>query len=240
MNPIPRPAPPLHRWLVARVPRRLRRSILRFEARTEDEIESFAKSLPERSRLLDAGAGEGQYRQVFAHCRYTGVDLAVGDGAWDYSHLDAVADLEQLPFRDGSFQAAVNIVVLEHTRRPARVLEEICRVLEPGGRLLLVVPQEWGMHQVPHDYFRFTRHGLELLLRQAGFSGYSIAPIGGFFTLLGRRLLDSAVFFTGGWRWALLPLVALLAGPAGLLLPMLDFLDRDKLTTLGYVCVATK
>ena len=46
------------------------------------------------------------------------------------------------------------------------------------------------MHQAPHDYFRYTRHGLELLLRRAGFSPPAIEPIGGFFRLLSRRLLN--------------------------------------------------
>jgi ubiquinone/menaquinone biosynthesis C-methylase UbiE len=38
--------------------------------------------------------------------------------------LNAVANLEELPFRDGSFDRVLSIVVLEHTPRPARVLEE--------------------------------------------------------------------------------------------------------------------
>jgi SAM-dependent methyltransferase len=222
------------------VPLWLRGLVLRFEVATERSLLQFAAALPAGARLLDAGAGEGQYQRYFRHCRYVGVDLAIGDVAWDYRSLDAVADLTQLPFADGAFTAAINIVVLEHTKDPAIVLAEIGRVLRPGGELLLVVPQEWGVHQVPHDYFRYTRYGLELLLTRAGFVDLRIAPTGGFFTLLGRRVLDAVLFFQGGFRWLLLPFFALLAGPIGILLPFLDGLDRERLTTLGYIVHARR
>ncbi|HYM09883.1 MAG TPA: class I SAM-dependent methyltransferase [Bryobacterales bacterium] len=232
--------PAWHRRLADHLPAWLHRRLLRFEAAIDDEVRRFARSLPPGARVLDAGAGEADDARYFSHCRYTGVDLGVGDAAWDYSQLDAVADLERLPFRDAAFAAAVNIVVLEHTKDPARVLAEIARVLAPGAPFLLIAPQEWGVHQAPHDYFRYTRHGLEWLLTQAGFGDLRIEPAGGFFTLLGRRLLDAVLYFQGGWRWLLFPFAAVLAGSAGLALPALDFLDRHKDTTLGYICLAKK
>ena len=232
--------PPWHRRLAAHLPGWLCRRLLRFEAAIEDEVSGFAQSLPPRARVLDAGAGEAQYAHHFSHCRYVAVDLGVGDVEWDYSGLDARADLARLPFPDGAFGAALNIVVLEHIREPGRVLAEIARVLERGAPLLLAAPQEWGVHQAPHDYFRYTRHGLEWLLGQAGFEPIRIEPVGGFFILLGRRLLDATLYFQGGWRWLLFPFVAVVFGLLGLALPSLDFLDREKLTTVGYICLAKR
>ena len=231
---------PWHRRIVNRLPRRLHRLILRFEAMIEDRVADFARSLPAGTRVLDAGAGECRYAREFSHCRYVAVDLAVGDADWDYSRLDGVADLARLPFRDGSFGAAINIVVLEHVRDPGAVLEELSRVLAPGARLLLAAPQEWGVHQAPHDYFRYTRSGLQWLLERAGFGDIKIEAGGGFFTLLGRRLLDSILYFQGGWRWLLFLPAAAVCGVSGVLLPMLDFLDPTRNTTLGYVCTARK
>jgi SAM-dependent methyltransferase len=231
---------PWHRRLLARLPRRWRARLLRFETRIETAIESFGRELPRDARVLDAGAGECQYADRFRHCRLTSVDLAIGDVSWDYAQLDVIADLAHLPFRDATFAAAVNVVVLEHVREPARVLAELARVLKPGARLLLIAPQEWAVHQVPHDFFRYTRYGLAWLLAEAGFTSTHIEPVGGFFTLLGRRLLDSVFFFQGGPRWLLFPFVAALVGPIGLTLPVLDRLDHERLTTLGYVCLATR
>jgi SAM-dependent methyltransferase len=210
------------------------------ESTIEREVAAFAQSLPSGSRVLDAGAGEGRYRDAFRHCRYAGVDLGIGDTRWNYAGLDVLGDLSRLPFPDDAFDAMVNIVVLEHTRRPDVVLMELGRALRPGGRLLLVAPQQWEVHQQPHDYFRFTRYGLEWLLTQAGLTAVRIDPVGGYFTLLARRLLNGLNFFQGGARWLLFPFVAAAAGCCGLLLPALDSLDRDKHFTLAYVCVAEK
>ena len=85
-----------------RLPRPLRRHILYFEGQIEDAVAAFARALPAEARVLDAGSGEGQYRLHFARQLYTGVDLAVGDAAWDYSQVDALADLTALPFRAAS------------------------------------------------------------------------------------------------------------------------------------------
>jgi len=222
------------------LPRPVRRHILHFEAVIEDAVAAFAASLPDGARVLDAGAGEGQYARRFARQRYCGVDLGIGDTAWNYGDLDAVADLTHLPFANGAFGACLNIVTLEHVREPACVVAEMARVLEPGGRLLLIVPHEWEVHQAPHDFYRYTRHGVEHLLRKAGFADFEIQPVGGYFRLLARRLLNGLQFFSGGPRWLLFAPAALVLAPPALILPALDFLDRERNFTLGYVCVARK
>ncbi len=226
--------------LAYRLPRPLRRYVMRFEADIEDAVAAFAASLPKGARVLDAGAGQGQYAERFARLRYVGVDLGVGDAAWDYSRLDAVADLTALPFRAGTFQAAINIVTIEHLPEPGCALAELARTLEPGGLLLIAAPHEWEVHQSPHDYFRYTRHGLGYLLEKAGLEPVSIRACGGYFRLLARRLLNGLQFFSGGVRWLFFVPAALLLVPPALILPWLDFLDRDKNFTLGYICTARK
>ena len=210
------------------------------ETEIERAVRELAASLPDGARVLDAGAGEGRYARYFPAQRYTGVDLAVGDAAWNYTELDALGDLAKLPFADGTFDVALNIVTLEHVPEPLAVLAEIARVLRPGGRLLLVAPQQWEVHQAPHDYYRYTRYGLAWLLGRAGFADARIEPIGGFFTLLARRLIATLNYCQGGARWLLLPFVAASALPLALLLPSFDFLDPSKDFTLAYRCVAHK
>jgi SAM-dependent methyltransferase len=224
--------------LAYRLPRPLKRHILHFEVEIDDAIAAFAGALPERARVLDAGAGEGQYARHFERQRYCGVDLAVGDAAWDYSRLHAVADLTLLPFRDGAFDAALHIVTMEHLSEPAAALREIARTLAPGAALLVAVPHEWEVHQAPHDYFRYTRFGLAHLLEKAGFEIVDLRPAGGYFRLLARRLLNGLQFFSKGPRRVWFIPAALLAVPPALILPWLDFLDRERNFTLGYICLA--
>ena len=226
--------------LAYRLPRPLRRHILHFEEEIEDAVAVFARSQPEGARVLDAGAGEGQYRRHFSRHRYCGIDLAVGDAKWDYSRLDIIADLAALPFRDGAFDAALHIVTIEHLREPGRALSEIARAMKPGAMLLVAAPHEWEVHQAPHDYFRYTRYGLAHLLEKAGFAVVEMRAVGGYFRLLARRLLNGLQFFSSGLRRVWFVPAALLVAPAAMLLPYFDFLDREQNFTLGYLCWARK
>jgi SAM-dependent methyltransferase len=226
--------------LASRLPRPLRDHVLFFEGLIDRELQRFANSLSADLRVLDAGAGEARHAGLFARQRYIPVDLAVGDTAWNYSSLAAVCDLCALPFRDAAFDAAINVVTLEHIHDPARALREIGRTLKPGGRILLAIPQDWEVHQAPHDYFRYTRYGIEHLLRQAGLEVLRIQAAGGYFRLLSRRLLNGIQFFKGGWRWLLFLPAAACLGPPALLLPLFEPLDPEKNFTLGYICEAQR
>jgi len=205
------------------------------------EVERFARSLPADLLVLDAGAGEARFRRDFERQRYVAVDNGVGDSSWDYSQLDVVGDLLDLPLADGCCGALLNIVVLEHTAEPHRVIRELGRVLAAGGRMLLVVPLIWELHQTPHDYFRFTRYGLEHMLSTAGLRISRLAPVGGFFWLVGRYSFYFLKFWRKGFRVVFLPFLAPLFG---ILIPLLcyylDPLDRTGDYSLGYVCEARK
>jgi SAM-dependent methyltransferase len=206
----------------------------RFVARGAAELESGAL-------VLDAGAGECRHAPLFEHVRYFGTDNGVGDlTRWSYSNLDFFSDLKDLPVPDRSVDAVLNINVLEHVTDPQRVLCECHRVLRPEGRLFLVAPQSWLMHQAPRDYYRFTRHGLEYLLEKAGFTSLTIEAVGGTFWNLGSRSLYLLTHFEG----RRFPVAVLLAPIFGFLIPLvcyyLDKLDLRHWDTLGYKVVARK
>lgn len=220
----------------ASLPSWLAHWLLYFEWQIQQELRQFAASLPESASVLDAGAGECKHRQYFQAQRYFPVDLAVGDDTWDYHQLAAIADLAALPLRTGSFDAAINIVTLEHVTEPKQVLSEIARCLRPGGRLLAVVPHEWEVHQHPNDYYRYTCFGMRYLLEQSGFTDIVIRPSGGFFRLAARRCLNSLQFFP----WPFKVIAFLFAAPAAMILPLFDGLDKRKDFTLGYLCTARK
>jgi len=101
-------------------------------------------SLPEGGRVLDAGAGQGRFKEDFSHTNYVAIDLAVGDPIWNYTNLDVIGDLILLPFVDRLVDAVFCTQVLEHVSEPFTIAQELGRVIKPGGRLFLSAPQSWS------------------------------------------------------------------------------------------------
>ena len=136
--------------------------------------------------LLDVGCGDKPFARWFrGHVtRYLGTDLPssryLGRG-----RPEVFARAEQLPFRAGSVDTVLGLSMLDHLPEPARLLQEAHRVLRPGGILLLEFPQMVPLHDEPHDYFRFTRHGAAWLLGHAGFEPLEFVPLGGLMTRVG-------------------------------------------------------
>jgi len=201
------------------------------------------------SWVLDAGAGETPFKKFFNPHKYLAIDTKWGDAAWDYSKLDILGDLASLPIREGVFDTVICIQVLEHVREPGEVLCELYRVLKRGGKLYLSAPQGWGVHQAPHDYFRYTRYGLEYLLEKAGFRICSITPTCGYFGYLANRLtvFPKILFWqirSKVLRIILLPIeitsYLLFVMILPLLLNSMDSLDREKNFTLNYLVKALK
>ena len=88
---------------------------------------------------------------------YVNIDLLAVPG------VDVAANAEHLPFSSSVFQRVECDAVLEHVRDPCRVVNEIRRVLAPGGYLHIVTPFCHPFHGFPEDFRRFTIEGLKLL-----------------------------------------------------------------------------
>jgi SAM-dependent methyltransferase len=131
-------------------------------------------------RILDAGCGTGGTTvQLRRFGEVVGVDLA-----WEALEpargrgLNRLArgSVEQLPFRDGAFDAATSFEVVYHlgVANDALALKEIRRVLKPGGLFLLRVPaHDWlrGEHdRLVHTRHRYSRQEVATKLTDAGFS----------------------------------------------------------------------
>lgn len=113
-------------------------------------------------RLLDLGCGTKPFQRP--GIEWVGFDVEGNPFA------DAVGSATSLPFADASFDCILSTQVLEHVDDPQRMLLECARVLKPNGMLILSAPQYFQLHEEPHDFFRFTEHGLRVLLNRAGFT----------------------------------------------------------------------
>jgi SAM-dependent methyltransferase len=178
-------------------------------------------ALPPGARLLDAGAGECQYKKHCGHLKYVAQDIAVYDGkgdtglqtgSWDFSQIDIVSDILKIPEPDASFDAVLCTEVLEHLPDPVRALDEMARLLRPGGMFVITAPF-WSLtHFAPYHYATgFNRYFYESHLERLGFDIVEMTPNGNFFECVGqelRRVTDMAQRFAGGDRPTLLELHA--------------------------------
>jgi len=128
----------------------------------------------DRPAVLDVGCGNRPYRDLFEGCRYVGVDYFSED-----TRPDAIMDATRLALGDARFDIVFCTQVIEHVPDPPALVAETFRVLRPGGWLVMTGPFWWPLHEEPHDFHRFTRHGFAHLLRSAGYEEYEITPEGG-------------------------------------------------------------
>jgi SAM-dependent methyltransferase len=114
-------------------------------------------------RILDVGCGRKPYKELFPTGDYVGLEIDTPENRAK-KRADYFYNGQVFPFPDQSFDAIVCNQVLEHVFTPDLFLEEIVRVLKPGGQLLLTVPFVWDEHEQPWDYARYTSFGLKSLL----------------------------------------------------------------------------
>ena len=100
---------------------------------------------------------------VRIHPQVINLDLFAGN------EVDIQGNLLALPFFDASLDAIVCTGVLEHVENPCLAVEEIRRVLKPGGEAYVEIPWMQGVHASPGDFQRWAPEGIRCL-----FSGMDI------------------------------------------------------------------
>jgi SAM-dependent methyltransferase len=119
-----------------------------YRATMDDAYESAYRAIiPTSGKVLDCGAGGGHaIRRLSAK----GCEAQLVGVEWDPAWVEVAqsrgldvreGDLnERLPFANGSFQGVLGLSVLEHILKPCHFIREAHRILEPGGRLVLLTP----------------------------------------------------------------------------------------------------
>ncbi len=149
----------------------------------------IARHIVKNSKVLDLGCG---YNGFFLRKNRDKISSGVGiDMLVDKNYLDSKIklishDLNQaLPFKENFFDVAVSLANLEHLENPVKNINEIFRVLKPGGLLLLTTPTIYAKPVLEFLSFKlklvseegvrdhknyFTREKLIGILKNAGFS----------------------------------------------------------------------
>ena len=115
------------------------------------------------ARLLDHGCGEGIYAREFRR-RFTphvdAIDIEaerVAIAKEEIPHA-VVGALEQLPYRDSSFDLVFSNEVIEHVKDDRAAAAEMVRVTRPGGRIVIFCPNRWWLFETHGHYWRGVYH----------------------------------------------------------------------------------
>lgn len=142
----------------------------------ESFIIKVSKTLENNNDLvLDLGAGERKYEKHF-HDNYITLDYPTDTNDRNLNRKNSAiyGDGLCLPFKNDTFSLIISTCVLEHVNQPQKLINEAKRVLKNGGLFLLTAPQCNRHHEAPHDYYRFTKFGLNFMLKD--FRNVKIKP----------------------------------------------------------------
>lgn len=167
------------RWEPSRNPRELA-PVSRLSASFALSATQRAIAKHARGHLADLGCGKvpffGLYRSMVDEV--TCIDWPQSPHETD--HIDLAADLNlPLPLPDASFDTILSSSVLEHIWDHKVFWDETSRLLRPGGKAIIIVPFIYGLHEEPHDYFRWTCHAFARACEERGLVVRELEPYGG-------------------------------------------------------------
>lgn len=205
---------------------------------TRESLESFIRMHTSNGLTLDVGCGNSPYAQYFAN--RVSLDYAKREG------LDVIGDAHQLPFKSATFSIVVATELLEHVKHPQYVINEMWRVLKRGGKVVLSTRFAFPLHDVPNDFYRFTKYGLRYLFRK--WSCVEIIPESDSLTtiaILLQRLAFQCDFYGSRITKLLLLVLATVFKRTGRVMKA-QYGDigrrerEDQILVSGYYVVATK
>ena len=175
-------------------------------------------------RTLDVGCGNKPYEHLYASSEYIGLEYDTPENR-AAKRADYFYDGETFPFEDASFDSVVATEVFEHVFNPDRFLDEVHRVLRPGGMLLMTMPFVWDEHEQPHDFARYSSFGIRHLLEKHGFEVLeqrkSVDDVRAIFQLINAYIYKKTVTNNG---WLNLAATLFLMAPFNLLGEILGFI----------------
>ena len=159
---------------------------------------------------------------------------------------DVVGDANNLPFRANSFDKIISVNSFYYFDNPFKVVKDVHKILKNSGKLILIMPFIYPIHDAPHDKYRFTEFGIRELLK-GYFYVKEIKTIGGIFNLPAvflHSLLKGLPLVAPKKIRILIKVLAIIAlypfYVIAQILSLLDFLDITRRWPTYYFVVAEK
>lgn len=146
------------------VPERVAGRSPRLHPQVSANLERLAGLLEPGSKILVVGGGEDAHGlgNLISQLDIVSVTFDI----YSSTLTDFVADAHSIPLLDQSVDCVAIQAVLEHVLEPWRVVEELYRVLRPGGVVYAETPFMQQVHEGPYDFMRFTESGHRWLFRK--------------------------------------------------------------------------
>jgi len=173
-------------------------------------IAQALKKIPAGLTLLDAGAGESQFKKFCDHLKYISQDFGEYHGGgeiglqmekWDNSNLDIISDITSIPLGDNFVDAILCTEVLEHVPNPLAAIKEFSRLIKSGGYLIITAPFASLTHFAPYHFSSgLSRFYYEKHLIENGFWIQELTLNGNYFEYIAqenRRIKQVAEKYTG-------------------------------------------
>lgn len=123
---------------------------------TRQKLDLFLQKYATSEQALDIGCGDvPSYAKLFPNRIEMDADPA--------RNPKIVAPIEAIPLPENSQHTVLCIEVIEHVIDPRLAAAELYRVLKPNGRLILSTRFVYPLHDIPGDYWRYTKFGLRHL-----------------------------------------------------------------------------
>lgn len=133
-------------------------------------LKAVASYAPELSgRLMDLGCGSKPYQSLFKVSEYIGVDYNSAGHPHHNEQIDVFYDGKTLPFANEHFDSVFSSEVFEHIFNIEEILQEVHRVMKPGGQLLATCPFVICEHESPNDFARYTSFAIKDIMQRNGF-----------------------------------------------------------------------
>ncbi len=141
------------------------------------------------ARVLDLGCGNKPYQGMFRGIakEYVGCDVVQSS----MNKVDVICEATNITLPDSSFDTVFSTQVIEHVEDHQALVREAFRLLKPGGHFIVSGPMYWHLHEEPHDFFRFTKHGFKYILEKNGFTVLEILSNGGKWALIGQVIIHT-------------------------------------------------
>ncbi len=120
-----------------------------------DQVKELVASIEDGKVAVELGSGNRRLNP-----RILNVDL------FPFPNVDLTMDIHRTAFRDASVDYVILDCVLEHVEKPELVVNEIYRILKPGGQVVCTAPWIFPYHGYPKNFFNISQDGHRLLFEK--------------------------------------------------------------------------